>query len=78
MTTTISDALSSRDRAVLRAVAAGRCELSATIGGPLAVDGIGISDQFVGMRLARAGLIATAGPGPVHLTLSGRALLAAA
>ncbi|WP_028923530.1 hypothetical protein [Pseudonocardia acaciae] len=70
--------ISSRDRAVLRAVAAGRCELSAKLGGLLAVDGIGISDQFVGARLARAGLIATGGgPGAVRLTPTGRALLAA-
>lgn len=69
--------ISSRDRAVLRAVAAGRCELSAKLGGLLAVDGIGISDQFVGARLARAGLIAAVGAGAVGLTPTGRALLAA-
>ncbi|MBO0873354.1 MAG: hypothetical protein J2P19_08165 [Pseudonocardia sp.] len=71
---------SSRDRAVLRAVAAGRCELSVKLGGLLAVDGLGISDQFVGARLASAGLIAAAGSGPgsVRLTPSGRALLATA
>lgn len=80
MTTTISQAYSSRDRAVLRAVAAGRCELSVKLGGLLAVDGLGISDQFVGARLAKAGLIAASGrgPGSVRLTPSGHALLAAA
>lgn len=67
--------LSHRDRAVLRAVAAGRCTVS-TIG-VLAVDGLGCCDQFVGRRLANAGLI-DAGPGPAHLTASGRALLEAA
>jgi len=67
--------LSHRDRAVLRAVAAGRCTVS-TIG-VLAVDGLGCCDQFVGRRLAAAGLIA-AGSGPAHLTTAGRALLEAA
>lgn len=61
-----------RDRAVLRAVAAGRCEYAA---GALLVDGIGCCDQFVGPRLARAGLIA-ARSGPARLTAAGRALLA--
>lgn len=79
MTMTTFQALSSRDRAVLRAVAAGRCELSVKLGGLLAVDGLGISDQFVGARLSRAGLIAAAGSGPgsVRLTPAGSALLAA-
>jgi hypothetical protein len=67
--------LSHRDRAVLRAVAAGRCTVSAI--GVLAVDGLGCCDQFVGRRLATAGLIAT-GPGPAHLTDTGRALIEAA
>jgi hypothetical protein len=73
MNTTID--LSYRDRAVLRAVAAGRCTVSAI--GVLAVDGLGCCDQFVGRRLAAAGLIA-ADPGPVHLTDTGRALIEAA
>ncbi|GAA0899102.1 hypothetical protein [Pseudonocardia zijingensis] len=73
MTTTTD--LSHRDRAVLRAVAAGRCTVS-TIG-VLAVDGLGCCDQFVGRRLAAAGLIAP-GAGPAHLTASGRALIEAA
>jgi hypothetical protein len=63
-----------RDRAILRAVAAGRCAISR---GSLVVDGVGCCDQFVGRRLAAAGLIA-AGHGPASLTDSGRALLAAA
>jgi hypothetical protein len=76
MATIISDAFSSRDRAVLRAVAAGRCELSAELGG-LLVDGMSCCDQFVGVRLTTAGLIAAAGsgPGPARLTASGQALL---
>jgi hypothetical protein len=73
--TTTSTILSNRDRAVLRAVAAGRCTLST--GCVLAVDGMGCCDQFVGRRLANAGLIAD-GPGPAHLTADGHALLEAA
>jgi hypothetical protein len=73
MTTTTD--LSYRDRAVLRAVAAGRCTVSAI--GVLAVDGLGCCDQFVGRRLANAGLIAP-GPGPARLTATGRALVEAA
>lgn len=66
--------LTHRDRNVLRAVAAGRCELS---GRSLLVDGIGCCDQFVGSRLAEAGLI-TALPGRASLTDTGAAVLAAA
>ncbi|HEY3261094.1 MAG TPA: hypothetical protein VGJ95_12645 [Pseudonocardiaceae bacterium] len=77
-TTTLSS-LSHRDRAVLRAVAAGRCQISAGPGAPLSIDGIGCADQLVGPRLIKAGLInAVARPGPAHLTSSGRAVLAAA
>jgi hypothetical protein len=67
-----STALTHRDRAVLRAVAAGRCTISA---GSLVVDGLCLSDQFVGPRLETEGLIAAATAGPAHLTASGRALL---
>jgi hypothetical protein len=76
----ISSPLSHRDLAVLRAVAAGRCEMSGACGGSLTIDGLGFCDQFVGPRLASAGLIAAPGPqpGPARLTASGRALLAAA
>jgi hypothetical protein len=69
-----STALSHRDRAVLRAVAAGRCMISA---GALVIDGLCCSDQFVGPRLTRAGLIAS-GTGPAHLTAAGLNVLAAA
>ncbi|MBW4717054.1 hypothetical protein [Saccharothrix obliqua] len=65
--------LTHRDRAVLRAVEAGRCAFE---GGTLLVDGIGCCDQFAGSRLTRAGLIAGAG-GPARLTAAGRAALAA-
>jgi hypothetical protein len=73
MTTTTD--LSYRDRAVLRAVAAGRCTVSAI--GVLAVDGLGCCDQFAGRRLTNAGLIVP-GPGPARLTVTGRALVEAA
>ncbi len=67
--------LSSRDRAVLRAVAGGRCTVSGI--GVLTVDGLACCDQFAGRRLTNAGLIA-AGPGPARLTATGRALVEAA
>ncbi|MEU7480639.1 hypothetical protein AB0A63_32000 [Lentzea sp. NPDC042327] len=65
--------LTHRDRAVLRAVAAGRCQLSGTA---LLVDGLGCTDQFIGTRLTTAGLI-SATPGPAALTTAGQAALAA-
>jgi hypothetical protein len=69
--------LTNRDRAVLRAVAAGRCEISAT-GSVLVVDGLCFTDQFAGPRLTAAGLIAAATEtGRALLTASGRALLGA-
>jgi hypothetical protein len=74
MSPTTSTALTHRDRAVLRAVAAGRCTISAEA---LVIDGLCCSDQFVGPRLTKAGLIAS-GPGPAHLTPAGRSVLAAA
>ena len=66
--------LSQRDRAVLRAVAVGRCEIA---GQSLLVDGLCCCDQFVGARLTQAGLIAADGSqcGPARLTASGQALL---
>jgi hypothetical protein len=76
---TTTAALTHRDRAVLRAVAAGRCEISPTSGGVLVVDGLCLSDQFTGPRLTAAGLIATAAAsGPALLTPSGHAVLSAA
>jgi hypothetical protein len=69
--------LTNRDRAVLRAVAAGRCEISRT-SGVLVVDGLCFADQFAGSRLTSAGLIAAATEtGRALLTASGRALLGA-
>jgi hypothetical protein len=74
MTATSSPALTYRDRSVLRAVAAGRCGRQGP--GVLTVDGLALADQFAGLRLLDAGLITTT-PGPVALTASGAALLAA-
>ena len=74
MTTSQATSLSFRDRAVLRAVAAGRCRVSPDAGVVLLIDGVTCCDQLAGPRLARAGLIATS-PGPARLTASGRALL---
>lgn len=80
MTTSTVTAISHRDRAVLRAVAAGRCRFASGAGECLLIDGIGCCDQLVGPRLTRAGLIAAPGslPGPARLTPSGQALLKAA
>lgn len=74
MDTATVTAITPRDRAVLRAVAAGRCVYAS---GTLLVDGLCCCDQFIGPRLARAGLIAPQ-PGPARLTHDGQALLEAA
>jgi hypothetical protein len=74
---TTTAALNPRDRAVLHAVAAGRCKVSSAAGHNLVVDGLCFADQFAGPRLTAAGLIA-AGAGLARLTPSGVALLAAA
>jgi hypothetical protein len=76
MTTTALPSLSSRDRSVLRAVAAGRCGHPGP--GHLTVDGVALADQFAGLRLIDAGLIIDAPGATVALTRSGAALLAAA
>src|SRR5688572_8586643 len=70
-------ALSHRDRAVLRAVRAGRCQVSGRAATLLVIDGVGCSDQFVAGRLVQAGLIASPGPrpAPARLTTSGIAML---
>ena len=75
---TTTSTLNHRDRAVLRAVAAGRCEIPAGSGGALVVDGLCFSDQFAGRRLSAAGLIAAGAAGLARLTPSGQALLTAA
>ena len=76
MTTTTSP-LSYRDRAILKAVAAGRCTISTRDGGTLVIDGMGCADQFVGPRLRQAGLIAATAE-RACLTPSGQAVLEAA
>lgn len=73
VTATATD-LDPRDRAVLRAVAAGRCELTGASGQTLVIDGLCFADQFTGRRLAAAGLI-TAGRGRTRLTAAGQAAL---
>ena len=79
MTTTMRDPLSYRDRAVLRAVADGRCGHTGEIGSPLLIDGVYSSDQLVGLRLTAAGLIVDGpGRGTTTITASGRAVLASA
>ena len=70
--------VSRRDRAVLRAVAAGRCQVSGGCGTTLVIDGLCCADQFAGARLTGAGLIAVPGlaDGPARLTPAAVALLA--
>ena len=72
--------LSNRDRALLRAVAAGRCTVAGAYGTPLTIDGYSFTDQFAGPRLTGAGLITTTGPlpAPAQLTPTGQAILRAA
>jgi hypothetical protein len=74
--TSSARALSHRDRAVLRAVCAGRCQVSGRAA-LLVIDGVGCCDQFAASRLVQAGLIATPGPrpAPARLTASGLAML---
>lgn len=60
--------LNNRDRAVLRAIAQGRCQVSGGCGTTLLIDGLCCADQFVGARLVHAGLITVPGQtGPVSL-----------
>jgi hypothetical protein len=71
--------LSGRDRAVLRAVAAGRCQLGAGCEPVLLVDGLVCADFSAGHRLVGAGLIAEPDRaceiGPAALTPAGREAL---
>jgi hypothetical protein len=77
--TTATATMSKRDRAVLQAIAAGRCQVSGRCGTTLLIDGLCCADQFAGARLTGAGLIATPGSagGPARLTPAALALLAA-
>lgn len=71
--------ISGRERAVLRAVAAGRCQLGAGCEPVLLVDGMVCADLALGHRLVAAGLIVPPDPaasaGPAVLTADGRAVL---
>ncbi|HEY1973855.1 MAG TPA: hypothetical protein VGH89_38300 [Pseudonocardia sp.] len=79
METTLSTQLSNRDRAVLRAVAQGRCTIAGGCGTSLMIDGLCCSDQFAGVRLANAGLITVIRPtGRVELAPQGAVLVQAA
>lgn len=75
-------ALTRRERAVLLAIAAGRCQISAGAGASLVIDGLACCDQLVGPRLIRAGLIEPVGrgakPAVAELTATGKAALSAA
>jgi hypothetical protein len=69
--------VSGRDRAVLRAVAAGRCLLRAGCEPLLTVDGLSCADSAVARRLLNAGLLAqpTSAVERARLTAAGRAAL---
>jgi hypothetical protein len=75
-------ALSHRDRALLRAAAAGRCELVCGCRPALLIDGRWCCDQGAAHQLAAAGLLAPSRSAPVgtrvpaELTEAGRAVLA--
>lgn len=72
-------AVCGRDRSVLRAVAAGRCELRAGCEPVLLIDGVACADSGVARRLMTAGLIAppVAVAERAQLTDRGRAALGA-
>jgi hypothetical protein len=80
MSTMLRTQISSRDRAVLRAIAEGRCVVSGDVGNPLTIDGFRCADQFAKARLSGAGLIKVTGSkaGRPCLTATGRAVLVAA
>ncbi len=73
--------LSRRDRALLRAVADGRCQFRGGCGWVLLVDGLTCSDFSAAPRLVRAGLLdapdARVDLAPAVLTAAGRAALSA-
>jgi len=60
----MTESLTHRDRAILRAVAGGTAEMSVSSEPDLYVDGRFCCDQLAARRLAHAGLIAGARPGP--------------
>ena len=63
---TATPTLSNRDRAVLRAVASGRCAISASVDHSLVVDGMCVSDQFVPARGGVHGKPTASRTGPTH------------
>ncbi len=71
--------LSGRDRALLRAVAAGRCEFRGGCEPVLVVDGLVCADSSAAHRLVDAGLVGEPDTrvalAPAVLTASGRAAL---
>lgn len=73
--------LTHRHLAMLRAVGAGRCELSHSCEPDLFIDGRSCCDQLAARVLAKLGLVAPAAPGsvgqrvPAQLTQAGRDLL---
>ncbi|GAA1339938.1 hypothetical protein [Saccharothrix algeriensis] len=77
----MNDELTHRARAMLRAVAAGRAEVTRSREPDLRVDGLLCSDQVAARQLAHAGLVRPASDSggqwaPAELTPEGRALLA--
>lgn len=78
----MDDELTHRARAMLRAVAAGRAEVTHSQEPDLRVDGLPCCDQAAARQLAHAGLVRPAQVGghgqwfPAELTPEGRALLA--
>ncbi|MCE6995243.1 hypothetical protein LZG04_10530 [Saccharothrix sp. S26] len=74
--------LNHRARALLRAIAAGRAEVTRSVEPDLRVDGLLCSDQSAARELAHAGLLRPAVPGdsgswvPAELTPAGHAVLA--
>lgn len=77
-TTTPTMELSFRALAVLRAVAAGRAQLTASREPDLFIDGLAFTDQYTAHSLAHHGLIRAARPAtvgsrvPAMLTAAGR------
>ena len=80
MTVAGTATLSGRDRALLRAVAAGRCRLGGGWQPVLMVDGLACADSAAGHRLVTAGLIHPPDPdrplGPANITSLGWRALA--
>ncbi len=71
----------SRELAMLRAIAAGRAELVRSCEPDLYIDGLCCCDQYTAHQLARRGLLRASAPGrtgervPAELTATGRAFV---